>query len=200
MKKKIALILFLYSSQIFSQNENKPFSIQVANIKEQGKYQQMVTDAISLLTEVLNTEEFKQKVEAKEYDWLDLGGGTYYNLTGKQIFDILYIQEKKIIMNLYIKPRGFRLGARLSGTLGITTILSNSTKTYDYWLDLSSENYQQTIVEYASHIAHEYCHQKGFYDKDYSQTEFRNVVPYAIGDIVCELLNKKLKTNFNCNK
>lgn len=199
MKIKLVIFSLLFAvNTIFSQ-EKTPFKIVVQNLNEQGKYQQMVTDAIALLNEVLNTPEFKQKVESHTYDWVDVDGA-YKNLTGKQIFDILYVQKPLATMNLYIKSRGVRLGAYFSGTLGVTSVNTNSTRTYKHWLDLSDQNYQKTVVEYASHIAHEYCHQRGFFDKDYDQPSYREVVPYAIGDIVCELLNKKLGASYRCNE
>jgi len=104
-------------------------------------------------------------------------------------------------MKLLIKPRGLRLTAYLYGTIGVTNLNSNTTKTYRHWIDLTPENYQRSVVMYASHIAHEYCHQRGFTDKnDRPQCEFRDVVPYAIGDITCELINEMYKSEYDCDK
>ncbi|MEO6979924.1 MAG: hypothetical protein ABI113_16160, partial [Mucilaginibacter sp.] len=57
---------------------------------------------------------------------------------------------------------------------------------------LNPSCYNCTMITYASHIAHEYCHQRSFYDKDVSnQSAFREVVPYAVGDLMCEFIQRK---------
>lgn len=203
MKKIISFVLFIIctASSTASSQEDYSFRINVLNINDLGRYKQLVTDAVSLINEVINSQEFKDDVMKFDFDWKDLGGDVRQTMPNEQIFDTLYRWTKIANINLYFKHRGIRLGAYLSGTVGKTTIGENCTTTYVHWIDLSNENYRCTLLMYASHIAHEFCHQRSFFDKDVSnQSIFRNVVPYAIGDLVCHHLNKKFGTSCACDR
>jgi hypothetical protein len=177
------------------------FKFAVINKNDAGRYKKLVTEADSLLNIVFNTHEFKMAVLSHKFDWKDLGNGRTDSLTSQEVFDSLFTKKNLAEVNLYFKKKRLtNVTARVFGTVGKTIVGSNSTVTYTDWIDLSNDNYMCTLLSYTSHIAHEYCHQRGFYDKDYNQALYRNVVPYAIGDIVCRLLNLRYKAICKCNE
>jgi hypothetical protein len=177
------------------------FKLVVINKNDAGIYRKLVTDADSLLNLAFNLPEFKDAVLAHRFDWKDLGNGRKDSLTSQEVFDSLFTKKKLAEVNLFFKKKKItNIIARLYGTVGKTIPGSNSTVTYTDWIDLSDENYLCTLLSYTSHIAHEYCHQRNFFDKDYDQSIHRDVVPYAIGDIVCMLLNEKFKKSCNCDE
>lgn len=195
------LVLFL-SCTLAAQNTDNTheFKIHVVNINKHKKYKKLIVDAIALLNETLTSEDFKQRVLSKKFDWEKLNGG-HEKMSNQQVLDMLIRWTKTANITLKIKPRGLRIKAYISGTMGVTNLNSNKTRTYRHWLDLSPDKYHQTVIGYASHIAHEYAHQRGFSDKDLpKQCTYRDVVPYAIGDIVCAILNGKTDKQYNCNK
>jgi hypothetical protein len=53
-------------------------------------------------------------------------------------------------------------------------------------------NFSDTLLtkEYAAHIAHEYCHMLGFADRGSRAPKYRDVVPYAVGDLALKLLKE----------
>lgn len=204
MKKVILVLLisigFLQKNKAQNELTNQKFEIVVSNIETMGKYNKLVTEAVSLINDIFNSSEFKQKISEKKFDWENLNGG-HSKMTNSEVFEKIARWTAKDSIKLYIKPRGLRVTAYYYGTIGVTSLNSNSTKTYRHWIDLSDKNYEKTLFKYVSHIAHEYCHQRGFTDKDNKpQCTFRDVVPYAIGDIVCEILNKRFNKNIECNK
>ena len=204
MKKIVILLIItlitIHNTSAQNESPNQDFSLVVKNINSLGKYQEMVEDAIVLINDTFNSEEFKNKVLNKNFDWKNLNGG-HTQMTNEMLLKTLVGWTDKAEISLYIKPRGLRITAYMYGTIGVTSLNSSSTKTYRHWIDLSPENYKETVLTYASHIAHEFCHQRGFTDKnDKPQCQFRDVVPYAIGDIVCEILNNKNNMNVKCDK
>lgn len=192
MKKLLLVIVLVVCVQNPVMAQDESFKIVVNNINHQGKYQKMMTDAIALLNDVINSKEFRQKVESYTYDWDHVDNRHNGVLYGQEIFIKLFRETKTAQINLFIKSKGLRLGAYYYGTLGTTKVLSNNTTTYRSWLNLSPRHYRQTVIDYAAHIAHEYCHQKGFYDSNRSpQSEYKDVVPYAVGGVVKALLEEK---------
>jgi len=65
------LIIQLFSNNLNAQNEKntEDFKIIVANINELGKYKSFVDDAITLLNEVFNSDEYRTVVLTKKFDW-----------------------------------------------------------------------------------------------------------------------------------
>lgn len=201
--KKIVFLLFLYlpifgGNFIYSQTSKSNFKLEVENLNDLGKYERLVTDAINLLNDVFNSEEFKNEVLNYNFDWENLKS-VYPEISNEEVLNNLIGFNDNYKMKLVIRPRGLRVTAYMYGTKGVTTLNSNKTRTYRHWLDLSPEKYDETVINYASHIAHEYSHQRGFSDKNSSpECEFRDVIPYAIGDIACEIINSFGGTNVEC--
>jgi len=202
MKHKILFILFFTLSYIAKAQEttNTSFSITVTNIESQKEYKQLVKDAANLLNEILNSNEFKYRVLNTSFDWVDITKTALPKMTNQEVLDILYPQNKTHTMEVKITKMGIKyIKFWGSGTIGVTSLYDPSTVTFiKDWLDISPNNYNCTMLIYASHLAHEYCHQIGFADKNYDQPKYRNVVPYAIGDIFCDLINQKYNSNCEC--
>lgn len=151
--------------------------------------------SVDLLISTLNSTEFKNRIITHPYDWTDVN--CLGPMNGTEIFDHLYTSHPVMRMRLIIRKKGWRdIKFWFSGTLGYTNLNERATTTFNHWLSTNA-NDKCNVIAYASHLAHEICHQYGFCDKNYDQAKYRNVVPYAIGDIVFDLLKKQL--NHNCN-
>ncbi|HEX9980129.1 MAG TPA: hypothetical protein VGB50_06155 [Flavobacterium sp.] len=200
---KYKLLLFLLIAVYYTancQNDTQTnFKVNVSNIESQKEFKQLVRDAMNLMNEILNTDEFKQRVLSSSFDWVDITKTALPRMTNQQVFDTLYY-NKDHIMEVKITKMGLKyIKFWGSGTVGVTSLYDPYTITFNKdWLDLSPNNYNCTLLIYASHLAHEYCHQIGFADKNYDQPKYRNVVPYAIGDIFCDLVNKKYNSACKC--
>ncbi|RKR85146.1 hypothetical protein BDD43_5406 [Mucilaginibacter gracilis] len=200
MKKylPVLILLLLFSSPILFAQPRPVLTIKVANNID-PVYRKMVADAVKLINEIIHDPEFERGFVGHHFDWERLGGNVRNGLTAQGAFDTLYRWTDTARINLVIKPRGLRPGVYLSGTMGSTGPGQNLTTTYRNWLLLDPPCYNCTMITYASHIAHEFCHQRNFFDKDVrNQSDFRDVVPYAVGDLMCAFIQRKYPAD-NCN-
>ncbi|MEO6979355.1 MAG: hypothetical protein ABI113_13280, partial [Mucilaginibacter sp.] len=135
MKKYLpALILIiLFSPHLIVAQPRPVLTVKVINHID-PVYQQMVTDAVKLINEIIRDPAFEQAFVAHHFDWDQLGGATRNGLTNQAAFDTLYRWTDTARINLVIKPRGLRLGVYLSGTMGSTAPGQNLTTTYRNWL------------------------------------------------------------------
>jgi hypothetical protein len=196
----ISLVLFPYIAATSQINNSNTLSISVSNKDQQGKYTKLVNDAVLILNDIMNSEEFKNRVQNFTFDWVDIANGGIGKIENDLVYDTLIRKKNNHIMKLKLTKMGLKyIKFWGSGTIGVTSLYQASTITFlKPWINISPEHYQCTLITYASHLAHEYCHQIGFTDKNYNQASFRNVVPYAIGDIFCDLANDKCKTKCAC--
>jgi len=194
-------IMLLLIAPFVMQAQNTPaFTITVDNINTLGKYRPMVSNAVALINEVLNSDEFKAEVVNHKYDWQRLPDFGKPEMKNDEVFRYLYRTTAQYHCTLFVRKMGLQdIKFWTSGTVGVTSINQHSTLTFSKkWMNLSTGQYLCTVITYAAHIAHEYCHQVGFADKDDNHPQnFRDVVPYAIGDIMCKLLQKKFNLQ-NC--
>jgi len=204
MISRVVLIMMMFGSLSFYEaaaSDSTITRLVVQSIEGHGKYKKLAEDAIALLNELFAGQAFKDAIMKQHFDWEEVyinGGEAPSNAEG---FSRLFEKNKAATLKLKIKGRRLRLGSYLSGTIGITKAGTNKRLTFKHWLDLSEGKYQCTVIGYASHIAHEYCHQQLFYDKEKRpQSAYRDVVPYAIGDIVCKMLNERYRTACKCDE
>lgn len=148
-------------------------------------YQRLMAEAAQWLNVALNDPNFQSMVKGKEYDSQKLSSYYYFprGTSSIEVFEALF-NNKTTDITIYfeLSPAQNRRYKRF-GTLGITTLKGYHTKTMTYWLDTTFSS-SEGAKEYASHLAHEYCHMVGFSDRKRRPSGHRNVVPYAIGDMV----------------
>ena len=156
---------------------------------EQTKKLVSVKDKLEI---ALNSEIFKTSVVDFRYD----GDRTFYyrkNLFGRfidkpysnqQVYDII-ITGTELPGNIALNQMDLYLVLLPSinpTVVGYGNPGSREIYTYRNWFEKFTE------AEYAAHITHEWCHKLGF-DHSHNHTRKRKYsVPYAIGDLVEELI------------
>lgn len=141
---------------------------------------------IKELEGVFNSKEFKQTVIDETFN---VGN---YGLSSKDIYELI-ISGKD---NYIDKPKDNSIDIRVrvfdeyagSGNFGFTNMKTRVTRTHRCYI---LKNLQKC---YTSHLAHEYMHQIGFYDKrTWLFGKKTSSVPYKIGRIVDELIENDAK-------
>lgn len=142
-----------------------------------------LNDAIERMLLVINSKEFKQKVLAHEY----LGKKTFVdnqNLTNQEVYEVIMAgvetlngdldQEMDLDLTLYYSN---------NSTVGYTYPNTNRVWINDKFFTTNS------LGKVAGNIVHEWTHKLGF-THDFNRTEKRNYsVPYAVGNIIQELVD-----------
>ena len=157
-----------------------------------------VAQAAQVMERVMNSEEFRQKVLAFQYngqaqfsnnDLTRNDGTVESNLTNEQIYQAIMDGAEQLkgqtavddhVANLdlvlYTPPWYKKWSVVGYGNPGQPEIFMNS-----YYFN------SFTLADIAGNMAHEWCHKIGF-DHDFNRTSRRPYsVPYAIGDLVVKL-------------
>ena len=163
------------------------FKLNIRSIKNYGSYEAHAKAAAELFIQVFNSPEFKQQVT--EFVW---NGEQIFadndGLTNTQVYEKLLggaelpfpAEDNEADINLTAYGKLFPLGS----AIGYTD--ANSSTIFTKWRFVKNSE----PFELAGHYAHEYCHCIGF-GHDYEETDQRPFsVPYAIGDIVCDIAAK----------
>jgi hypothetical protein len=182
--KPLLTILILFCSLIsFSQ-----VRVQAVKVDESfdAESSAILDTSIRELEQVFNSEEFKQMVLNETFD---VGN---FNLSSEDIYGLI-ISGKD---NYIDKPEDNSIDIRVrifdkyagSGNFGFTDMQTRITKTHRCYILKNSQKC------YTSHLAHEYMHQIGFYDKrTWLFGKKTSSVPYKIGRIVDELIENDAK-------
>lgn len=176
-------------SDLTAQGVNSQFSITSSKINGPETYQRLAKDALQVLNKVINSDDFKNEVLKKHFDWQNLFSYQTYPvpISNEEVLKTLYSESHDITITFKTgKMYNWRL-RKMYGTLGKTNLNSLETNSLIWWLNPVGD-YKRSVRNYASHIAHEYCHMRGFSDKATNPPNFPDVVPYAIGNIVQRLL------------
>ncbi|MBL0745945.1 hypothetical protein [Chryseolinea lacunae] len=183
------LVLMISVHHVNAQTNSGPFSLVASEIDGPKLYVRLANDALKICNRVLNSDEFRGEVLRAKFDWEELG--SYYfipkAIPNDQVLNLLY--SKSYTMKIEFKTgRGYNWRMRrMYGTYGITNLNVPETKSLIWWLNPTGD-YKGSVRDYAAHIAHEYCHMRGFADKAKDPDDFQDVVPYSIGNIVNRLL------------
>lgn len=182
MKKTMtfATLLLLLPSLNFAQQRVKVNAIQVDSSFDQASLAKL-NEAVKILDSIFNSEEFAQAVCHTEFN---VGN---YNLKNYQILELI----RSGADNYKDKPKDYSIDIRVKvfneyfghGNFGITDMNTRVTRTHRCYI------LHNDIKCYISHLAHEYMHQIGFYDKRYRGVGTKTKsVPYKIGNIVDTLI------------
>lgn len=162
--------------------------------------------AFSVLSEIVNSKEFKTMVisyerdvkvgkytiksrsYAKNYLWKN----SSQNLTNEQIYDVLMRGDEKMRVNTLGE---MNINSRINRKLGPNTIGATSPATSAFmtmnWAFYKNFN----SYEMASNVVHEWTHLLGFLHGENSTKH--QEVPYVVGAIVKELARKIIKENIH---
>jgi hypothetical protein len=185
MKNKLLLItlIILYSALSYSQVE-----VQAIKIGDSfdPKSSVFLETAIQELKQVFNSEEFKLTVLNESFK---VGN---YELSSLEIFELI-LSGKDNYIN---KPEDNSIDIRVkvfdkyagSENFGFTDMNTRITRTHRCYIFYNSQKC------YTSHLAHEYMHQIGFYDKrTWLFGKKTESVPYKIGRIIDRLIENDAK-------
>lgn len=182
MKKYLILLVFcgLYFNSCFSQQRVRINAIQVDNSFDSLSLLKL-QKAVKMLDSIFNSEEFARKVLHTDFKVGNCGLENYEILELiKSGQDSIKGKPKDYSIDLRIQVFDSYLG---NGNFGVTDMDSKITTTHRCYI------LQNDVKCYASHLAHEYMHQIGFYDKRRWGVGTKTFsVPYEIGDIVDEML------------
>jgi hypothetical protein len=140
-----------------------------------------LNEAVILLENAFNSNEFSNRVLNTKF------GVGNFRLTSSEILEVI----KSGMDNYTGKPKDFSIDLRIKlfdqyfghGNFGITDMNTRVTRTHRCYI------LQNDVKCYASHLAHEYLHQIGFYD---DRTWFLGTktksVPYKIGNIIDDII------------
>lgn len=165
----------------------REFKVNIKEIIKYGGYENTAKEAGELFAKVFNMAEFRTSV--LDFSWN--GKNEFANnngLSNEEVFNKLFSGEEiadpsqnftaDFILQAYSK--WWPLGS----AVGFTD--ADAGKIYTKWHFIKNAE----IKELAAHYAHEYCHCIGF-EHDYDNTPERPFsVPYAIGDIVENIIEK----------
>jgi len=142
-------------------------------------------EATRLLENVFNSEAFAQSVLSEKFS---VG---HYNLSSEEILEIIRSgmdnyknAEKDYSIDLRLTIYDSYKGGKEYGNTAMISRITSTHRCYILYNDVTC---------YASHLAHEYMHEVGFFDVK-SWVGLRrtkiNSVPYKIGRIVSGLINQ----------
>jgi hypothetical protein len=161
------------------------FTATINSIRKYGNYETKAREAVASFVKIYNSDEFKLRVVNFKWkgqnQFADSAG-----LTNEQVYNkILSGSEIANAGNDFdadINLKAYSKGWPLGSAIGFTDPDDNLIYTKWHFIKKS------TVKELAAHYAHEYCHCLGF-EHDFEDTDQRPFsVPYAIGDIIEELL------------
>lgn len=146
-------------------------------------YHYLIHDAVDLLNWIIQNPAFKSTIESFSFDWKNVP----FKINDKDVFGYLFQYSTQHNMQIHVRKTFGKFGKLSKNILGTTIVGSNETIINEYWLSKLNKDKFETVIEIAAHLAHEYCHQRGFYDgKNLGQI---NVVPYFIGDLAFDIAN-----------
>lgn len=174
----------MFSNATFSQNLTPVNIILTDSNKFDSLSLSKLKFATQTLEEVFNSDGFRQAVLNENFN---VGNN---NLSASQIYEIIISG-----MDNYInKPKDNSIDIRLDifdryyghNNFGITDMETRITRTHRCYI------LENDLNCYVSHLAHEYMHQIGFYDKRsgmFGTGTKTKSVPYKIGNIVDKLIS-----------
>lgn len=143
-----------------------------------------IQNALSLLNLVIRNPHFAEVIHQTKFDWRNLP----FQLNDEEVFSFLFQSNVFHDMNIIIQKHHGKFGKLNKNILGTTIVGTQKTIINELWIQSLPQNDFSTIIELAAHLAHEYCHQKGFYDgKKIGQID---VVPYFIGDLTYDIASE----------
>ena len=161
-----------------------------------GRQGDRLEDAIDLLYDVINSEEFKRRVLtytrpngqrgfSKNYLW----NNSDERLSSEEIYQIIMTGDEKMRpgtegeMNLNIKKYG-SFWTRFSGVIGWTSPSSSK------WINVHWKFYKRyTVDQMVGNLMHEWIHLLGFLHGNEAMHE---EVPYVVGGIASEIAREML--------
>lgn len=185
MRNKLVLIILALFCSLISFSQVRVQEVKVDESFD-AESSAILDTSIRELEQVFNSEEFKQMVLNETFD---VGN---FNLSSEDIYELIISGKDNYIdkpedNSIDIRVRVFDKYAG-SGNFGFTDMKTRITRTHRCYILKNSQKC------YTSHLAHEYMHQIGFYDK---RTWFfgkkTSSVPYKIGRIVDELIENDAK-------
>lgn len=155
-----------------------------------------ITDAGALLGEVLNSQEFKNKVLDFSYrnytgyfwwkKWFTVNGFYQSGMTNEQVYEKIMSgsESRKPEADNEADIHVVVLNKTNSRVIGYTYPMVDTQYLYLNWAKML------TAVELASNMGHEWCHKLGF-EHDFKSTRLRPYsVPYGIGNIISDIASK----------
>lgn len=183
---------------------NQYLFVKIEDYRFRPKDQRVVfEEALSLLEEVMNSEEFKLKVLAyknssgkreyqKNYLWKDPS----QRLTNEDVYNILMEGKEHMIpgtigeMNIYAKLRICR-GWRRHVTVWCRNVIGSTAPYSSEWMTLNWKFYSSFKAhEMVSNIVHEWIHLLGFL---HGKVNMREEVPYVVGAIAGQVAEGIMK-------
>lgn len=138
--------------------------------------QQTLEQSIEKLNKIFNSREFEDKVI---HNVCPLTGRMEFaeslGLTNIKIYDRIMSGADFYLELDHDRP--------LYKAVGYTYPEGKVIYTYKHWFDKYAKKY------YPAHLAHEWCHKKGFDHTSWNKSKWKHTVPYRIGEIVEGLTN-----------
>ncbi|NTS41924.1 hypothetical protein HRG84_13490 [Flavisolibacter sp. BT320] len=196
--RKIAFLILIFWGIYSSASAQVRLSLgrYTSNIKN---FKDTTKDALRIASFILSTQEFRDSLARFKFQCSNLSNkvqaGCDVHISGQRVYDSLS-RFPDTPLNITIKPftllekaknlvdKHDQIGSSSYGTFHVTTrswFLNDVTKR---WF---------ASVKYAKHLAHEYCHIRGFYHNQ--SKKFGIDVPYTVGSLVERIIRRRLKVN-----
>lgn len=166
-----------------------------------GSQEDKLYEAIELLDEIVNSEEFKRKVigyirpngkreYAKNYLWND----SKVRLSNEQIYNIIMTGDERSLpntiaeANLYIRSYKCKWWQRLGSC---RKVIGYTNPSSSKWINVNWKFYSHYEVhEMVGNLMHEWIHLLGFL---HGNQNLHEEVPYVVGRIASQIAREKLK-------
>lgn len=205
--KKTLLILIMNLIIVNSYGQNNNIKVKLHSVTGYGKYEEFANRAVVELENVLNSNEFKERVKSGKFIRTN-------DLNNQQLLDtIIFAKEiqgpggENYVVDLRARTLRIhsdeskwknkcKIGSR-AGTIGIDGNGDGVTAICPQRLEKWGK--ENNIASLAGHYAHEYMHILGFsHYKFLSRDKWRQkTFVYQIGNIVNELITKRLNNQSN---
>ncbi|WP_332737609.1 hypothetical protein [Flavihumibacter sp.] len=192
--KLASLIVIFYLVE--SLNADAQITLRLNNYTSNIKnFKDTTIEALKIVSFILSTEEFKESLSKFKFKCTNLHSSRRTEcseLLGPQVYDSLNkfsdttldIIIKKLPLKESIFDPNDQIGKSSYGKFKVTT--------RSWYLNQTTKSWYAS-VKYAAHLAHEYCHIRGYYH--INGQKYGEDVAQTVGKIVSKIIMRRLKAN-----
>lgn len=187
--KLVFILLLSLSSYAFA--GLKMGNVEIKGFEKFPEQQQRIEDSLVLIEDIINSDEFKEQVIS--FQGKSGKGFSSTKLTPAQVYESLMQGRELSSLNDSNGEMNFSLKRWKFSWIYRKKVVAESEPRKNTEIRLSNWFYSwYGTSEMAGNITHEWIHLLGF---SHADADDLDSVPYAVGDIMRELVEKRLKAD-----